>query len=408
MLGFAFAPSQPMISIDARWFEGGEGNILNWRQSTTPSAGNPVFRQTQGICGMITTLEHSSPVMILCLVMGPLLGCRGGPQRPAPAIEFSRIPEANRGGQQTQDVIEGFVQGAPPGAQIVLYAKSGRWWLQPLVTHPFTRLGIQAGRMKWTNATHLGTDYAALLVEPGYRPPAVMENLPKSGGQAGGAVIAIASTKGAASPPSKIIAFSGYQWRLRDAPSSRGGANNKYSPDNIWVDSAGAMHMKIGREGDHWTCAEAAMTTSLGYGTYRVTVGNASRLHGNVVFSMFTWDYARPDQSNGEMDMEYNYWQEEKENFQYGLSPFYGQNIMRVMVPPATLIHSLWWEPGRAFFRTVRGSVSSANPVAEHTFTSNVPTPGMESFRMCLYLRRNHLNFKEGPEVVIEKFEYLP
>ena len=338
-----------------------------------------------------------------------LEGCDGWPSKPRAAIEFSRIPEANPGGQETQDIIEGFVNGARPGEEIVLYAKSGQWWVQPLVTHPFTKLAAQAGRMKWTNATHLGTDYAALLVEPGYRPTPVLTNLPKLGGSEGSAVVAIASTKGALSPPSKIIGFSGYRWRLRDAPSSRGGENNKYSADNIWVDSGGAMHMKIGRDGDHLTCAEASLTTSLGYGTYKVTVRDASRLHGQAVFSMFTWDYARPDESNGEMDMEYNYWQEEKENFQYGLPPFYGQNIMRVIMPPATLIHSLRWEPGRAAFRTVRASVPSANPVAEHTFASNVPTHGMESFRMSLYLRRNHpLNFKEGPEVVIEKFEYLP
>jgi hypothetical protein len=338
-----------------------------------------------------------------------LEGCQRGRSKPSAAIEFSRIPEANQGGQETQDIIEGFVKGAHPGEQIVLYAKSGQWWVQPLVTHPFTKLATQAGRMKWTNATHLGTDYAALLVEPGYRPTPILANLPKLGGSAGSAVIAIASTKGAASPPSKIIGFSGYRWRLRDAPSSRGDVTNKYSPDNIWVDSGGAMHMKIGRDGRDFTCAEASLTTSLGYGTYNVTIRDASRLHGKVVFTMFTWDYARPDESNGEMDMEYNYWREEKENFQYGLPPFYGQNIKRVIMPSATLIHSLRWEPGRAVFRTVRAPVPSAKPVAEHTFTSHIPTHGIESFRMSLYLRRDHpLNFNEDPEVMIEKFEYLP
>lgn len=345
---------------------------------------------------------------ILCAGMCLLEGCHNGPRKPETVIEFSRIPQANPGGQEEQDIIEGFVKGARPGEQIVLYAKSGQWFVQPLVTHPFTKLAVQAGRLKWTNATHLGTEYAALLVEPGYLPAPVLGNLPKVGGPEGGAVLAIASTKGAASPPSKIIGFSGYQWRLRDAPSSRGGAYNKYSPKNIWVDTAGAMHMKIGREGDKWTCAEAALTSSLGYGTYKVTVRDASRVRGAAVFSMFTWDYARPDESNGEMDMEYNYWREEKDNFQYGLPPFYGQNIKRVIMPSAPLIHSLQWEPGRAVFRTVLASSQSANPVAEHTFTSNIPTHGMESFRMCIYLRRDHLNFKEGPEVVIEKFEYLP
>ena len=46
------------------------------------------------------------------------------------------------------------------GQQIVIYARSGKWWVQPLVSHPFTAL--QPGA-KWTNATHLGSEYAALL-----------------------------------------------------------------------------------------------------------------------------------------------------------------------------------------------------------------------------------------------------
>jgi hypothetical protein len=347
---------------------------------------------------------------VLTVEMFLLAGCHSGPLTPAPVIEFSRIPQASPGGQQSQDIIEGFVKGAQPGERIVLYAKSNQWWVQPLTAYPFTKLTIQDGRMKWTNATHLGTEYAALLVEPGYRPPPVVADLPKMGGPAGSGVMAIASTKGAASPPSKIIAFSGYQWRLREAPSSRGGMNNNYSPGNIWVDGAGAMHMKIGRDGDKWTCAEVALTSSLGYGTYKVTVRDASSLHDAAVFSMFTWDYARPDQSNGEMDMEYNDWGGRKENFQFVVPPFYGgQNARRVLVPPVTLTHSLLWEPGRVHFRTVRSLNPSANPVAEQTYTSNVPAHGIESFRMCLYLKLRHaVHFKDGPEVVIEKFEYLP
>lgn len=115
---------------------------------------------------------------ILCASVSLLGGCRRGQHRPAAAIEFSRVPQADPGGRETQDIIEGTVTGVQPGQQIVLYAKSGRWWVQPLVTHPFTKLGGKSGT-KWTNATHLGTDYAAILVEPGYRPPPVLDNLPK-------------------------------------------------------------------------------------------------------------------------------------------------------------------------------------------------------------------------------------
>jgi hypothetical protein len=108
--------------------------------------------------------------------------------------------------------------------------------------------------------------------------------------------------------------------------------------------------------------------------------------------------------------MEYIDWVGRKENFEYVVPPFYGiQDAIRVFVPPGTLIHSLRWEPGRAAFETVRLSAPSGVPAAEHTFTSNVPSHGIESFRMCLYIKLHHaVSFGEGPEVVIEKFEYLP
>ena len=349
-----------------------------------------------------------SATFILCVGMCLLAGCHS--RTPAPAIEFSRIPEANPGGPETQDIIEGFVTGAQPGQRIVLYVKSGRWYVQPLVTHPFTKLTAQAAGMKWTNATHLGTEYAALLVDQGYHPRPVVDELPKLGGPAGSAVVAFASTKGAASPPSKMVEFSGYSWRLRDAPSSRGGVSNNYSSNNVWVDKHGAMHMNIARAGDDWTCAEASLTRSLGYGTYKVTVRDTSGLPEAAVFSMFTWDYARPEESNGEMDMEFRHWPDRKENMEYVVPPYYvDRNAIRGFIPPRTVVHSLRWEPGRAAFQSVLASNPSDKPVAEAVFTSSVPIHGIESFRICLYIDRYHqMPLPQGSEVVIEKFEYLP
>ena len=96
--------------------------------------------------------------------------------------------------------------------------------------------------------------------------------------------------------------------------------------------------MKISGAGDDWTCAEISLTRSLGYGTYKVRVRDASKLDKADVFTMFTWDYARPDENNGEMDMEYRHWSGSRENFEYFVSPFYvGQNAIRAYMPPASL-----------------------------------------------------------------------
>jgi len=101
----------------------------------------------------------------------------------------TRIPPADEGGPEKVDVIEGRVIGAAPGYQVVLFARSGAWYVQPFADQPFTQIQSNS---KWRSTTHLGTEYAALLVEPGYRPPPVIDSLPGKGG----GVIAVAIVRG--------------------------------------------------------------------------------------------------------------------------------------------------------------------------------------------------------------------
>lgn len=322
-----------------------------------------------------------------------------------PSIEFTRVPQADVGGRAKHDIIEGRVKGARPGQQIVLYAKSGTWWVQPLVSQPFTNIQPDS---KWVNATHLGSEYAALLVDPGYRPAVTTDVLPSRGA----AVSAIASVKGAESPPSPSLQFSGYEWRVRNAPSSRGG-RNEYSPQNAWTDSSGALHLRIAKSGNDWTCAEVSLSRSLGYGTYAFVVRDVSSLEPAAVFGMFTWDYAGADENFRETDIEISrFGDPASKNAQYVIQPYYvPANVERFLAPPGVLTHSFRWEPGRLHFRTVSGSTTNAGsqPVADHVFTSGVPSPGIESVRMNLYFFRSaRIPLKDGAEVVIEKFEYLP
>jgi hypothetical protein len=54
-------------------------------------------------------------------------------------IEFTRVPQADGNGQDKHDIIESKVAGAQPGRQIVIFARSGAWWVQPLASFPFTK-----------------------------------------------------------------------------------------------------------------------------------------------------------------------------------------------------------------------------------------------------------------------------
>ena len=121
-----------------------------------------------------TTSEWKGAVLVVaCLLLG---SCSRKPVNSGPYVVFDKVPNATLGGPDKLETIKGRVLGAGPGQQIVLYAKSeGLWWIQPFTEKPFTK--IENGR-RWENETHLGTEYAALLVEPGYRPPPTTENLP--------------------------------------------------------------------------------------------------------------------------------------------------------------------------------------------------------------------------------------
>lgn len=128
-------------------------------------------------------------VFIVCIL---LCGCGSGETDRRTRIDFITIPAASEGGPETTGTIAGRVADAEPGQRIVLYAKSGLWYVQPLYDAPFTALAPDGS---WTAATHLGTDYAALLVEPDYHPSGTMINVPPDGA----GVIAVAVTEG--TPP---------------------------------------------------------------------------------------------------------------------------------------------------------------------------------------------------------------
>jgi hypothetical protein len=192
-----------------------------------------------------------------------------------PSIEFSIIPPAEEGGPDKRAPIAGRIAGARPGQQIVLFAKAGKWWVQPTTDQPFTTIQPDS---KWATSTHLGIEYAALLVESGYRPPPTVDVLPSEGG----AVVAAKSVPGGkweqAGP--RTVQFSGYEWQVRNVGSNRGGRPNNYDQANAWTDAGGLLHLRIAQNAGQWTCAEVKLARSLGYGSYLFRVREVSHRTG--------------------------------------------------------------------------------------------------------------------------------
>jgi hypothetical protein len=360
-------------------------------------------RRTDAQCG-------SAAILCLIVLLLGSFGCGGNAkQMVEPKISFTQVPQWNPGDRNLQDVMEGTVSGEQPNQRMVVYSKAGAmWWLQPLLTSPFVAILPDHA---WRSETHLGTDYAVLLVDSSYQPTAVLDRLPDRGS----GIAAVAVAHGPEKSSSYFVDFSGYTWRVRWKPSDRGGTVNPYHPDNVYTDKAGALHFRILNRDGQWSCSEVNLTHSLGYGTYSFTVEDTSQLEPSAVFGIFTWDFSTDRENHREFDIDISRWGDpENKNAEFVVQPnFVPANISRFDAPAGKLKHVIIWEPGRITMETYRLSgTAHSSLVYKHVFTSEVPTAGSEAVRMTFYLYRkptgDSLPLQHPAEVVVDQFEYLP
>jgi hypothetical protein len=356
---------------------------------------------------MIASLRFWRPgIWVLCL---SLFGCNYRRIGVTPSIEFTTVPEADWGSSGLVEKIAGRAKGFKPGQRIVLFAKSGFWWIQPTDRAPYTPIERDS---TWRNSVHLGMEYAALLVEPGYSlPPALnMDALPGKGS----GVVAVATVRAQPGPLApKKIQFSGYEWNVRQMPSDGGGASHPNSASNVWTDAKGWMHLRIVRDGSEWSGAEVSLSRSLGYGSYSFVVQRAPRFEPATVLGLFTYDHLEPGPNHREMDIELSQWGDSAiKNAQFVVQPYFvPANVFRFMSPTGvTLTHSFVWEAGRVSYNTIDESAPTGRRVvAEHVFTSGIASPSEETVHLNFYVYgRSRTPQQNGVEVVIEKFQYLP
>ena len=206
----------------------------------------------------LTVAQAEKPRFSSCLSL--LVGCKSGKTAAGSSIKFTRVPETTQVNPDKLDIIQGRVEGARQGQQIVLYAKRGEWWLQPLSTAPFAAILPDSS---WINSTRLGSEYAALLVEPGYLPQPTMNALPVAGNN-----VAARLQRRKTFRPLTL-----FQQPCNSADTNGGFVMHRAigvtAPIhtvrlNAWTDDKGALHLRIAKESDKWTCAEVTLTRSFG------------------------------------------------------------------------------------------------------------------------------------------------
>lgn len=171
----------------------------------------------------IDRMVCAARVLRLSCVLLLMSACRSD-RLPQPTIDFSTLPPATHGGSERVDTIAGKVAGASTDDQVVVYARSGPWWVQPTSDHSL--IPIQQD-LSWKTETHLGYEYAALLVNKGYKPAPTLDSLP----EVGGSVLALKTAKGVGvlpPPPTVPIRFAGYNWNVDTTSAFRGGVNHLF------------------------------------------------------------------------------------------------------------------------------------------------------------------------------------
>ncbi len=344
----------------------------------------------------------------LALCAGLVIGACKAPNT-SPAVEFTTVPAANAGGPGVLAPVAGRVSSARPNQRVVLFTRSDQgWWVQPFRSRPFTTIAPDS---TWESAIHLGQEYAALLVEPDYRPPATAERLPEPGG----GVVAVARTAGTGTfvpPAPKTITFSGYDWLVRQTQNDRHGMND-YDGRNVWVDDNGHLHLQLTERDGRWTSADVRLTRSLGYGLYSFAVREASMLDPAALFSLYTFDPLGADQNFRELTIDIGRWGDAAAlNGQFVVQPeTVPANVFRFTAPEGLVTYSFRWEPGTASFRAARRTdvPQDTNIVAERLFDASVPTAGAERPQMTLlYDRSGGRAPSKAVEVVVETFTFLP
>lgn len=221
----------------------------------------------------------------------------------------------------------------------------------------------------------------------------------------------------APSPP-RTISFSGYTWLVKSSAGRVGPGPNYFSnsPQNVWVDAQGRLHLKITNAKGKWYCAEIISQLSFGHGTYRFYLDSpVDNLNPNLVLGLFTWN-DDPAYNNRENDIEFSRWgAANNQNAQYVVQPYtLPQNIVRFDQPgSAQSTHSFLWKPTDVFFQSLKGAsavpILPTDVIQQWTFSGAVPPAGGENARMNLWLFRGQRPTDgQQVEVIVSRFEFFP
>lgn len=306
----------------------------------------------------------------------------------------------------------------PADYAVAVYIYVAGWWTKPSFAAPLTPLNAD---LTWsTDITTGGVDetaieIAAFLVPGDFTPPLLAGDAPLPESLFDNAV---AYTH--ASRSRRSLTFAGRSWHVKYADYAQGPGPNRFSDDeqDVWVDEAGRLHLRIAQRDGQWYSTEVFTHAPLGYGTYTFAVeGAIDDLNENVVLGLFTWDGVAPAAThNREIDVaEISRWSDpdNPENAQYVVQPWYlPGNLHRYQLAlnQSLSTHTATWQPDVITFATYAGDAQTGTLLQSWSLAGDAVLPADDgNARINLWLN-NGVPPSDGQavEVIISDFTFLP
>lgn len=222
------------------------------------------------------------------------------------------------------------------------------------------------------------------------------------------------------STQSKEIRFGGYVWTVR---AGRGGPGpNAWDENNVWLDSATNLHLKISQHNGGWSCAEITMKQRLGFGRYEFqTIGRVDRLDDNVVLGLFNYPAGDvgPDGTH-EIDIEFARWGQVRNPMgNFTVWPVERGRKQATKSFPLNLTtvqttHRFLWGRSQIVFQSLQGHRDDDQEEL-HRWNYSPPEPTRSISQQPMPVHINFWLFKGLPpkegreaEVIIRAFKFTP
>lgn len=211
----------------------------------------------------------------------------------------------------------------------------------------------------------------------------------------------------------RVIRFAGHEWEVRSSAKEKLGPGPNYFSDaeeNVWVDDADRLHLRITYRNGRWLCAGLVLLESHSYGRYVFEMGSRTdTLDKNIVGGLFTYK-----NDTQEIDIEFSKWSVTGNmDAQFAVQPSdRAGNKKRFYLDQSSNITTHWfnWQKDRIDFASYYGAMAdtaAANTIQKWTYTgSNIPPHTDENVKINLWLFKGvpPSNLKEA-EMIVSGFK---